>query len=64
MFITLAIERGIDVNAIAQWQEHQDGGKLILQTYGHVRAVHSQGMAQLMTDSEPENVVPILSANA
>jgi integrase len=64
MFITRAIERGIDVKVIAQWQGHQDGGKLILQTYSHVRPVHSQRMAQLMSDDQPENVIPINSAKA
>ena len=57
MFITRAIEKGIDVKVISEWQGHRDGGKLILQTYSHVRAAHSQRMAQLMSDSEPENVV-------
>jgi integrase len=57
MFITRAIERGIDVKVIAQWQGHRDGGKLILDTYSHVRPVHSQRMAQLMIDGEPANVV-------
>ena len=33
MFITIAIERGVDVKVIAQWQGHADGGKLILDTY-------------------------------
>jgi integrase len=36
MFITRAIERGVDVKVIAEWQGHKDGGKLILQTYSHV----------------------------
>jgi integrase len=49
MFITRAIERGIDVKAIAEWQGHKDGGKLILQTYSHVNAIHSKRMAALMT---------------
>jgi integrase len=57
MFITRAIEKGIDVKVISEWQGHRDGGKLILETYGHVRAAHSQRMAQLLTDSEPDNVV-------
>jgi len=48
-FITTAIERGVDVKVIAQWQAHQDGGKLILDTYSHVRPVHSEKMARLMT---------------
>jgi integrase len=57
MFITRAIEKGADVKVIAQWQGHRDGGKLILDTYSHVNPVHSQRMAQLMSDREPENVV-------
>jgi integrase len=58
MFITQAIERGVDVKVIADWQGHRDGGVLILKTYSHVRAAHSQRMAQLMTtDDEPKNLV-------
>jgi len=57
LFITRAIEKGVDVKVIAEWQAHKDGGKLILETYGHVNRSHSQRMAQLMTDGEPENVV-------
>ncbi len=48
MFIVRAIERGIDVKVIADWQGHKDGGKLILQTYSHVNRAHAQRMAQLM----------------
>ena len=59
MFITRAIERSVDVKVIAEWQGHRDGGKLILETYSHVNPVHSQRMAQLMTDAEPENVISI-----
>src|SRR5260370_1398453 len=60
MFITRAIEQGVDVKVIAEWQGHKDGGKLILDTYSHVNQVHSQRMAQLMVDEpEPENVIPI-----
>jgi integrase len=57
MLITRAIENGVDIKVIAQWQGHKDGGKLILDTYSHVNPVHSQRMAQLMTDHEPENVL-------
>ena len=49
MFIIRAIERGVDVKVIAQWQGHRDGGKLILDTYSHVRPVHSMAMAKLMS---------------
>jgi integrase len=59
MFIVRAIERGVDVKVIAEWQGHRDGGKLILNTYSHVRRPHSERMAALMTDGELENVIPI-----
>lgn len=61
MFITRAIERGVDVKVIAQWQGHTDGGKLILDTYSHVNPVHSNRMAQLMSTDEPENVIPLVA---
>jgi len=57
MFITRAIEKGVDVKVIAEWQGHRDGGKLILDTYSHVNRAHSQRMARLMTDQEPANVL-------
>ena len=59
MFITRAIELGVDVKVIAQWQGHQDGGVLILKTYSHVRALHSQRMAQLLVTDKPDNVIAI-----
>jgi integrase len=59
MFITRAIERGVDVKVIAQWQGHKDGGKLILDTYSHVNPVHSLRMAALLTTEEPVNVLPM-----
>ena len=59
MFITRAIERGVDVKVIAEWQGHRDGGKLILQTYSHVRPEHSNRMALLMRADEPKNVIRI-----
>jgi integrase len=64
MFITRAIERGVDVKVVAEWQGHRDGGQLILSTYSHVRPAHSQRMAQLMTDGEPANVVPMPNVSA
>jgi integrase len=57
MFITRAIEKGVDVKVIADWQGHRDGGKLILSTYSHVRPEHSQRMALLMVSEQPSNVV-------
>jgi integrase len=53
MFITRAIEKGVDVKVIADWQGHKDGGKLILDTYSHVNRAHSHRMAQLMNEGEP-----------
>ena len=46
MFIVRCIEVGIDVKVISQWQGHRDGGKLILQTYSHVRQPHVDEMAK------------------
>jgi integrase len=57
LFVTRAIERGIDIKVISQWQNHADGGKLILSTYSHVRQPHNDKMAALMTIEEPTNVV-------
>jgi integrase len=63
MFITRAIEKGIDVKVIAEWQGHRDGGKLILDTYSHVNRAHSHRMAQFMTEAEPENVLQLPRAD-
>jgi integrase len=62
MFITRCIEKGIDVKVIAQWQGHRDGGKLILDTYSHVRQPHADRMAALLTTDEPANVVPMVGS--
>jgi integrase len=35
-FITRALRNGVQVDIIAKWQNHHDGGKLILNTYGQV----------------------------
>jgi integrase len=57
MFITRALELGIDPQTIAQWQGHNDGGKLILGTYGKVTKKHVREMAEKIRTPEPENVV-------
>ena len=62
MFITRCLELGVDVNTVAQWQGHQDGGVLILRVYGHVRAQHSQRMAQLLVAGRPDNVIALSQA--
>jgi integrase len=59
MFVVRAIELGVDVKVIAEWQGHRDGGKLILDTYSHVNRAHSDRMAQMMIDDEPANVIAI-----
>jgi integrase len=61
MLVTRALEKGVDVKTIAEWQGHRDGGKLILQTYSHVRPVHSQRMALLMSTDEPANIIPMMA---
>ncbi len=53
MFVTRCIELGVDVKVIANWQGHQDGGKLILGTYSHVRNVHSEEMAKKLSHAPP-----------
>jgi Site-specific recombinase XerD len=62
LFITRCLERGIDVQTVSRWQGHKDGGKLILSTYAHINRPHADRMATLLTDGEPENVVPIITA--
>ena len=62
MFITRCLERGIDVQTVSRWQGHRDGGKLILSTYAHINRPHSDRMAALLTDGEPENVITIENA--
>jgi integrase len=62
MFITRAIEKGVDVKVIAEWQGHRDGGKLILQTYSHVNPIHSNRMARLLTLDQPANVIELSGA--
>ena len=62
MFITRCIELNVDVKVIANWQGHQDGGKLILGTYSHVRNVHAEEMAKkLAVDQLPS---PVSNASA
>ena len=50
MFITRALEKGVDVKVIAQWQGYKDEGKLILDTYSHVNRSHADRMAQPRTE--------------
>ena len=50
MFITRALEKGIGVKVIAQWEGHTDGGKLIRDTSSDASPQHVKRMAQLMTE--------------
>jgi len=49
MFITRAIERGVDVKVIASWQGHRDGGKLIWTRIRMCEPAHSDAMVMRMT---------------
>jgi integrase len=62
LFITRCLERGIDVHTVSLWQGHKDGGRLLLSTYAHIRRPHSDRMAALLTDGQPENVIPITAS--
>ena len=64
MFITRALELGIDAQTIASWQGHRDGGQLILKVYARVSEEHTRKMASLMTNPAPANVIPIGSTAA
>jgi integrase len=64
MFVTRAIERGVDVKVIAEWQGHKDGGKLILEAYSHVNPVHSKRMAALMTAAPLEGITILKKGEA
>ena len=60
MFITRALEAGIDAQTIASWQGHRDGGQLILKVYARVSEEHTRKMASLMTaPTSSNNVIPI-----
>lgn len=44
-FATVCVESGVDVPTIALWMGHGDGGKLLMETYQHVRREHSKEQA-------------------
>jgi integrase len=64
MFITRALELGIDAQTIASWQGHRDGGQLILRVYARVSEEHTRKMASLMTNPNTGNVIPTGSTAA
>jgi integrase len=45
LFATRCIEAGVDFLTISRWMGHNDGGVLVMKTYGHLRQDHSQTMA-------------------
>lgn len=45
-FTTWCIENGIEIPTIARWLGHQDGGALLMRTYGHLRDAHSLEQAK------------------
>lgn len=64
MFITRAIELGVDAQTIAAWQGHRDGGQLILKVYARVSEKHTRSMAALMTAPIPASDEPQTGAGA
>ena len=53
MFISRCLhDLGIDVQTIASWQGHKDGGQLILRTYAKSNIKHQAKMAALLIPSE------------
>ena len=54
MFISRCLhELGIDVQTIASYQGHQDGGQLILRTYARASREHQQKMAKRIVAPQP-----------
>lgn len=60
MFITRCVELGINVQLIADWQGHRDGGSLILKKYARHSKGHAAAMAARLTPpTTAENVIPM-----
>lgn len=65
MFITRCVELGINVQLIADWQGHKDGGALILKKYARNSKGHAAAMASLLTAPTPaSNVIPMKASAA
>jgi integrase len=45
LFATRCIESQVDIQTVAHWLGHKDGGALAMKTYGHLRNEHSRKMA-------------------
>lgn len=61
-FASNAIEAGVDFKTIAGWLGHKDGGVLVAQIYGHLRAEHSELMAKRMTFDAVNQIGPYNTA--
>ena len=48
LFITTALEAGINITMIAKWVNHKDGGVLLLKRYGHIRNEAETDAANLL----------------
>lgn len=49
LFITLALEAGVNVKTVAAYQGHLDGGKLVLGMYGQLTDKHAAEQGEKMT---------------
>jgi integrase len=57
MFISRCLhDLGIDVQTIASWQGHKDGGQLILRTYARASDKHQREMAKRLVTPEPDTL--------
>ncbi len=64
MFISRCLhDLGIDVQTIAAWQGHKDGGQLILRTYARANQKHQKAMAQRLTAPTSSDVPSPPGAN-
>lgn len=50
IFATLCLENDIEAKTISEWLGHNDGGSLVLKTYGHLRRAHSVAQAAKVTN--------------
>ena len=58
-------ENGVDVKTIALWQGHQDGGKLIMNTYTEIfRSNNAAYMAEQIAKADGTNIIPFVAAKA
>jgi integrase len=51
-FATMSIQAGVDIQTVARWLGHQDGGMLVAKTYADVLDEHRKRMAAKLTFSD------------